>query len=108
MATLMKRPSDIASLALIFTAFAGFAATGAFKTDLAVLIGQDLADKISAGIDIVSGFAGAGAFALRVQANPSPPPGQQHVTVPVDNPSIIEAVPESQQTNPDPTLTKGP
>jgi F0F1-type ATP synthase membrane subunit a len=76
----MKRPSDVAAFVAIVIAFGGFAATGAFKSDLATLVGQAMADKVGAVIDIVSGVAGVLSLALRLQSNPSPPPGQQHVT----------------------------
>jgi hypothetical protein len=103
MAAFMKnieRPSDLASLIAIVIAFGGLGATQAFKADLAILIGQTLADRISAGIDIISSLAGVASIALRLQSNPSPPPGQEHVTVPVG--SAL-----SQNPTP-PDLTKGP
>ena len=80
---MFKRPSDVASFFAVVIAFGGLATTQAFHADLTQLFGAVAAPKILAAIDLLSGVAGVAAVALRIQSNPSPPPGQASVVTPV-------------------------
>lgn len=82
----MNRPSDFLALLSAIVAFGGLAVTAGFQGYLTTLFGTH-AGQVTAGIGLLSGIAGIAVVALRNQSNPSPPPGQEHVTQPVGAPA---------------------
>jgi hypothetical protein len=92
----LERPSDLAAVLTTIVAFGSLATDTAFGTQLTTIFGA-WTPKILASITLLSGVA---AILLRVQSNPSPPPGQQHVTEPVPAPAPAAPAPQNGPATP--------